>query len=90
MSDWVRILTNVREELELGDSARIPESAWPTIARRCGPREVADLKARLAEVDAAKREIPDWDGDASDDIWFAEQLSRGVLLLLGNSDRGSD
>lgn len=85
MSKWVDIITAVRGDLNLADWGNVPESSWPTIAQQCGPDEIADIERRLAELEIARSESNDWDGDDADAIWHAEQLFKGVLNILRTS-----
>ncbi|EMB14597.1 hypothetical protein RE6C_04673 [Rhodopirellula europaea 6C] len=79
MSNWVQIVTDVRAELGLGDCVTMPKSAYRIIAKRCGPDEIADVKQRLSEISVALEDVPDWDGDVSDDIYRAKELFQAVL-----------
>ncbi len=53
-----------------------------SIAEECGPEEIAEIVERLDRLAAARCEIPAWDGDASDDVWRAQEGWGGVLAAL--------
>lgn len=53
-----------------------------SIAAECGADEIREIIARLDQLAAARREVPEWDGDASDDVWRAQQGWSGVLAAL--------
>jgi len=83
MSNWVSIIEAFRREKKLGSWGVIGESHYDQIAARCGPDELRELKQRLLDLDAAETEIPEWDGDASDDIWRARQMFTAILRYHG-------
>ena len=81
MSRWTQLIEQHRAAHDLGPWGRIPEAQWPLLASQCGPAEIAEVKQRLAELDGAAQEVPDWDGDTQDDIAHARMLLTAILRL---------
>ncbi|MCB1497464.1 MAG: hypothetical protein KDJ86_16915 [Bauldia sp.] len=71
----------------------IPEARLATVAERCGPQEVAEIVTELERLAEEKAQSPDWDGDASDDIWRAQKMYADILgrvdpAFLGDVAKG--
>lgn len=51
-----------------------------SVAQVCGAEEVRDAIEWLDRLAAERRKLPEWDGDASDDLW---RVQKGLSELLG-------
>ena len=49
------------------------------IGRQCGAAEIESIVARLDGLARDKQALPDWDGDASDDIYRAQSFFSQIL-----------
>lgn len=87
MSDWISIIERYREEQNLPSWGIIPPLHYERIARRCGPAELADVRARLRSLERELVELPAWDGDARDEIWRARRLFEAVLQFHGEGEQ---
>jgi hypothetical protein len=79
MSKLQQILTAAKQGREPWEP--IPPGEWPAIAARCGAPEVAEIRERIAALEAELPTVDDWDGDTRDDIHRAMELFRGILAL---------
>jgi hypothetical protein len=79
MSDWNAIIARHLKQHDLGAWSIIPPSHYEQIARQCGPAELTEVRARLRSLDREMSELPEWDGEAQDEIWRARHLFEAVL-----------
>ena len=79
MSDLQKIL--VTEKVGLKPWEHIPQSRWEHIASLCGPAEVAELRMRIAKLQAELQSIEEWDGDTQDDINITIYFYREIINL---------
>jgi len=62
---------------------RIPETRRNAIAADCGIPEVAEIKVRIAALNAELASVEEWDGDTQDDIYLAISRFSRLLVLIG-------
>lgn len=64
---------------------RISEEKWAAIASQCGAAERAEIKNRIASLEAELETIEDWDGDTADEINMAIYRFSQLLRLTASS-----
>jgi hypothetical protein len=63
----------------------ISEARWEAIAQQCAEEEIAEIRARIASLKAAREAVEDWDGDTRDDLYFAiANFTRLLELAMAN------
>ena len=63
----------------------IPQERWEAIAQQCAEEEIAEIRARIASLKAAREAVEDWDGDTRDDLYFAiANFTRLLELAMAN------
>ena len=79
MSDLQNIL--IAAKAGLSPWEQIPQSRWARIASSCGTAELAEIRERIAKLQAELQAVEEWDGDTRDDIHQAIYFFRGILSL---------
>lgn len=70
MNSVQKLMKEARGDLE--PWIEIPEDRILSVAKKCGPTEIAEALSMLQRFEQERRELPEWDGDSSDDIWRAQ------------------
>lgn len=77
MNSVQKLLKEARGDLE--PWIEIPEESILSAAKKCGPTEIAEALSMLLQFERERRELPEWDGDSSDDIWRAQGMVSKLL-----------
>ncbi|WP_039784813.1 hypothetical protein [Herbaspirillum huttiense] len=78
-------LSALIDEARIGLSIQqaIPPAQWDAIAKRCGDREVEEIKERIDALRAELANVEEWDGDTQDEINIAISRFSRLLALIG-------
>lgn len=89
-SRWIEIIAQHRKTYQLGPWGIIPREHFGLIAQQCGEPELAEIRLRLSELAVQSREVPEWDEEAQDEIWLAQEMFVMVLKFHGRDEVTSD